>query len=232
MSESLVVDNITFELRRSPRRKTLGITIDRGGELILNAPVNMPLAQIEPATRQKLVWLYTKLAEKDVFPQPPAKEFVSGESLWYLGRNYRLVVVDAAPHVPALRLSEGRFLLRRDERSRALEHFVKWYIRRGQPWLQRHVDLFAGRVGAAPQAVEIRDLGFRWGSAGKGTILYFHWRTLLLPPRIIDYLVVHELVHLLEPHHGTSFWQRVERVLPDFAARQQWLAEHGAEFGL
>jgi predicted metal-dependent hydrolase len=70
-----------------------------------------------------------------------------------------------------------------------------------------------------------------WGSCGKGGRLYFHWRSILLPPRIADYVVVHELVHLREPHHSPGFWRAVERVLPDFAHRKQWLAEHGAEVG-
>jgi predicted metal-dependent hydrolase len=65
--------------------------------------------------------------------------------------------------------------------------------------------------------VTVQDLGYRWGSCGKGGRLYFHWRTILLPPRIVDYVVVHELVHLLEPHHTPEFWQRVERAMPDYA---------------
>jgi predicted metal-dependent hydrolase len=55
----------------------------------------------------------------------------------------------------------------------------------------------------------------------------FHWRTILLPPRAIDYVIVHELVHLIEPHHGAEFWRRVERALPDYELRKRWLAENG-----
>ncbi len=69
-----------------------------------------------------------------------------------------------------------------------------------------------------------RDLGHRWGSCGKGGKLCFHWRSILLPSSIVEYIVVHELVHLHEPHHTPVFWTRVERAMPDFAKRKQWLA--------
>ncbi len=104
---------------------------------------------------------------------------------------------------------------------------VRWYSERGQPWLQKRVERFQRRVGVAPNAVTVQDLGYRWGSCGKRGRLFFHWRTILLPPPVIEYVVVHELVHLLEAHHTPAFWARVERVMPDFAGRKQWLAERG-----
>ncbi len=91
----------------------------------------------------------------------------------------------------------------------------------------RRVDRFAGRVGVRATGVEVRDLGYRWGSRGKGEKLYFHWRTALLPPGIVEYVVVHELVHLREAHHTPDFWLAVERAMPDYLTRKQWLAERG-----
>ena len=75
----------------------------------------------------------------------------------------------------------------------------------------------------------MQDLGYRWGSCGKGEMLYFHWKTILLPARIAEYVVVHELVHLHEPNHSAEFWQRLERAMPDYEERKQWLAEHGMD---
>lgn len=59
--------------------------------------------------------------------------------------------------------------------------------------------------------------------------MYFHWKAILLPPRIAEYVVVHEMAHLHEPHHTPAFWMRVERAMPDFERRKIWLAEHGME---
>jgi len=85
-------------------------------------------------------------------------------------------------------------------------------------------------LGKQPIGLEIRDLGFRWGSCGKSGSLNFHWATILLPPSIVEYVVVHELVHLIEPNHTPEFWTRLERVMPDYESRKKWLAENGAGY--
>ena len=233
MNPSLVVDGLAFELRRT-RRNTIGITVDRDGSLILRAPEDCPIELIEETARKKQLWVHTKLAEKSLLFRPrPPKEYVTGEGFYYLGRSYRLLLVDdleVATPTPALRLRRGRFELRHDERHRAGNHFVAWYVRNGHPWIERRVDLLGDRIGAAPASIAVRKLGYRWGSCGPGGGLNFHWRTVGLPPPIIEYVAVHELVHLVEPHHSTDFWRRVERVLPDFDVRKRWLAENGHRF--
>jgi hypothetical protein len=117
--------------------------------------------------------------------------------------------------------------MRRDAAPRGQEHMRRWYARRAETWLGERVERFRRRIGVEPAGVAVQDLGYRWGSCGKGGRLYFHWRTILLPPRIVEYVVVHELAHLVEAHHTPAFWARVERAVPDFAGRKTWLAEHG-----
>lgn len=231
MSEHIVIDDLTFELRRSASRRTLGITVDRGGELVLHAPEAYSRQVIEETARRRQFWVYTKLAEKDLlFRRVFRKEFVSGEGFHYLGRSYRLLLVDAADSTSPLRLHQGRFQLRRDALPRAREHFVRWYTEHGRPWIERRVGLFADRIGVAPPRVVVRDLGYRWGSCGGGGTLNFHWRTAMLPPRVVEYVVAHEMVHMVEPNHTPEFWARLERAMPDSAGRRQWLAENGGKY--
>jgi predicted metal-dependent hydrolase len=233
MTECLHVEDLSFALTRSPRRSTVGITVDRDGSLLVSAPDGCPLADVDRAVRRKLPWLYRKLAEKAelLSPPPRPKEFVPGEGFSYLGRSYRLsLVADPAGSSPPLRLHQGRFLLLRDERSRAADHFANCYTAHAHPWLERRVALFSDRVEVTPLGIRVRDLGYRWGSCTNSGLLHFHWRCILLPPRILDYLVVHELVHLHELNHGPTFWRRLERTLPDYADRRRWLAENGVRF--
>jgi predicted metal-dependent hydrolase len=228
---ALTIDDLTFEVRRSARRRSMQITVDRGGELILTAPDTCSAEKLARFVHEKRFWIYTKLAEKEaLMPAAPRRRFVSGAGFPYLGRSYRLLLVDVqqAP----VKLEQGRFKMRRSAAREGREHMIRWYTERAQPWLARRVERFRGRVGVGPPTVTVQDLGYRWGSCGKGAKLYFHWRAILLPPPIVEYLVVHELVHLLEPHHSPAFWTRVERVMPDFASRKQWLAERGANAGL
>lgn len=98
--------------------------------------------------------------------------------------------------------------------------------------LDTQIAAVVDRLEALPRFVQVRDLGYRWGSCGHKGDLYFHWRVAMLPRSMIEYLVIHEMVHLIEPHHNHAFWDRVERILPDFHERKRWLAENGINYDL
>jgi hypothetical protein len=226
---SLVLGDLQFQVRRSDRRRTLGLTVERDGSLVLSAPPDVANARLERFAKQKRFWVYEKLAAKEALPPPlPIRKFVTGEGFPYLGRSYRLQLV-AELDVP-VKLDAGRFKMRRDEAVRGRATMIRWYTAHAQPWLTARVARYAGRVRVEPSAVTVQDLGFRWGSCSKGGRLYFHWQSILLPPRIIDYIVVHELVHLREPHHTSDFWRAVGRAMPDWEPRRRWLAERGHGF--
>lgn len=155
-------------------------------------------------------------------------QFVTGEDFQYLGRHYRLLLVDEQS--AAVKLEAGRFKLRKSVSHDGKKHMKAWYSNRGQSWLRRRVQGLSQRVGVEAE-INVRDLGDRWGSCTAQGEVKIHWRTMLLPPTVIDYILMHELVHIHEPHHGPEFWTRVERAMPDFARRKQWLAENGGHVG-
>jgi predicted metal-dependent hydrolase len=223
---TITFDDLEFELRGSGGRRSLQVTVDRDGELILFAPPDCDEATLEGFVREKRFWIYRKLAEKELLRHPvAAREYVSGEGFPYLGRNYRLLLV-SDQRVP-VKLEEGRFKMLRSAAADGRRYMVQWYEAHAQEWLAERVDRFAARLGVQASSVAVRDLGYRWGSCGKGDKLYFHWRAILLPPRIVEYVIVHELAHLREAHHTPEFWLTIERAMPDFQARKQWLAERG-----
>ncbi|WP_042955271.1 SprT family zinc-dependent metalloprotease [Pseudomonas sp. G5(2012)] len=227
-SPVLQVDDLLFSIRRSARRRTMEITVERSGNLVLSAPPEVSEAQLREFVFEKRFWIYTKMAEKERLQrQIPHKEFVSGEGFLYLGRSHRLKVVEEQ-NVP-LKLAGGRFCMRRDAIPTARAHFIRWYSTRAKVWLSTRVADYQSRMEVRPAGVKVQDLGYRWGSCGKGDWLYFHWKAILLPTRIAEYVVVHEMAHLHEPHHTPAFWLRVERAMPDFAQRKTWLAEHGID---
>lgn len=128
-----------------------------------------------------------------------------------------------------LKLEHGRFKLLRAQAEHGWRHFARWYTNHAHSWLSGRVESLAIRVGVAPRGIEVRYLGYRWASCSKHGVLKFHWAVIQLPPGVIEYLAVHELVHLLEGNHNRNFWRRIERVVPDFEKRRRWLAENGAK---
>lgn len=226
-ASSLQVDDLLFTVRHSARRRTMEITVERDGALVLSAPPDVAESRLRAFVQEKRFWIYTRLAEKDRLQRhAPRKEFVGGEGFLYLGRSYRLKMVPDQT-VP-LKLA-GRFCLASEALPEAREHFIRWYGARAKAWLSTRMVEHAARMEVAPAGVKVQDLGYRWGSCGKGDWLYFHWKTILLPARIAEYVLVHEMAHLHEAHHTPAFWLRLERAMPDYAQRKAWLAEHGMD---
>lgn len=226
----LDVDDLTFEVRESPRRKTLEITVDREGELVIAMPTGTEEQMLRDFVAEKRYWIFKKLAQKaENRRRLPHKEYVNGEGFLYLGRSYRLKRVANVAQKAPLKLVAGRFQLREDALPDARDHFVRWYTARASDWLTTKVGEHVRRMEVEPAGVTVQDLGYRWGSCGKGNRVYFHWKTILLPRHIAEYVVVHELVHLHEPHHTPAFWRRLERAMPDYEQRKGWLARHGIE---
>lgn len=223
---NLVVNDLRLEVRRSSARRSLEITVDRTGDLILAAPPAIDDARLRDFVLRKRMWIYRQLARQDALGhEAPRKIFTDGEGFLYLGRSYRLRLVKEAD--AAVKLMGGRFVMPTGLARDGREHLIRWYRERAQPWLSGKVADYAARMEVAPAGVRVQDLGYRWGSCGKGDWLYFHWKTILLPARIAEYVVVHEMAHLVEPHHTPEFWRRVERAMPDFERRRSWLSDNG-----
>ena len=213
----------------SDERRSIGITVDRDGSLIVTAPRGCGEEDLSSFARQKRMWVYKKLAEKDLLLSlRPAKEIVSGEGFAYLGRSYRLLLADGQKD--PVKLYRGRLVIGRNLAmcGKGAPAIIEWYRRKGLHWLMSRVSPWAGRMGVSPTAIDVRDLGYRWGSLGKGNRVNFHWATMQLSPTLVDYVIVHELAHVHEPHHTPSFWARVERAMPRFELAKADLARVGS----
>ena len=109
------------------------------------------------------------------------------------------------------------------------EEDKKEYKKKLRPVLEHRVAFYAELMGVDYNRITVRDQKTRWGSCSARGNLNFNWKLILMPPEILDYVVVHELAHRLEMNHSARFWAQVERVLPDYRDRRRWLKEHGGQ---
>lgn len=226
------VDGFEVAVSERPRRRTLRLTVERDASLTASVPPGTEARTVEDFVREKRRWLYRKLAERAEYaPANPDKEMVSGEGFRYLGRNYRLLIVDDEGVEP-VRLVRGRLRLRADCRDEGVAHLTRWYAERGQRWIARRIQPWARRMGADMSRLRVRPLGYRWGSCGRGGTVNIHWATMQLGPNLVDYVLVHELAHLDHRDHGPEFWRAVERAMPDYATRRETLKREGARLWL
>ncbi len=230
------VQDIEYQLLPGAPRQTTDIVIERDGVVRVRPPLQMTPQQVDETVFSKRMWIYRNLAEwHDLNATRVVREWVNGESFLYLGSSYRLSLVDEQDET--LKLKDGRFQLLRTVmeaggRDAAQQAFEQFYKDKGLPRIQRRVAHFAPKVGVTPGKVQVKELGYRWANCTPSGNLEFHWKCLMAPLKVIDYIVVHELCHFRHRDHSDAFWNEVDKVLPSYLEHKEWLRVRGAQLDL
>ncbi len=231
----MCAEDIEFTVIRTDR-KTADIVIERSGDVIVRAPNEIDDGRVRQAVADRALWVHRSLAEWESLNASKRKRPIAqGQGFTYLGRSYRLKFVENAK--VSLTLKNGRWEL--CERFAAevgevgvRKAFRDFYIEKGRKVFGERVAHFAPMVGVSPGEIAVKELGYHWASCGSGGALNFHWKTMMAPLTVIDYIVVHELCHLRHRDHSGAFWNEVDKVLPTFRQRKEWLREFGAGLDL
>ena len=212
------------------RRKTIGLTVERDSRLVVRAPEGTTAAQVQTVLARKALWLYRQRRRTERYPaNPPRKEFVTGESLLYLGRHYRLEVISDSidsDSIAGVRFC-GKFQISESQRGEASLLLRRWYEEHAHRRLSARARTFSRQLGVAFNQLHVSDLKYRWGSCTPQNNLNFNWRIIKAPAFVLDYLVVHELAHLLEPNHSRRFWTIVAVQVPRWEEAKAWLKQFG-----
>jgi hypothetical protein len=229
-------DEIRYEIVRGRRKRTVAIRLDSASAVTVFAPRRLDEEGIRAIVRKKAPWILRKQAKiRESGAAHPPKQYISGEVFPYLGRRYRLEVSSLSREgAPLCRLKRGRFrveipmALSGEKGRAAVKRAVReWYQRRAEERIRERLPLFAAELGVKAAGIEIRDQKGRWGSCSRTGVLRFNWRIAAASPDLVDYLIVHELSHLLHPDHSPRFWQCVGRLIPDCDRMRALLREHG-----
>ena len=215
------------EVIRTSRRKTADIRVEEGAVSIV-VPTSTCIEKIDQLLLSKRLWIKEKMAlQRDMAPAS-SKQFVSGEAFPYLGRNYRLKV-EHGPFAP-VKLLQGRLVVQMPESDQQpymiRNATVRWYKRQAEQKIREKVKRYSPVVGVEPAGVAIKTFKSRWGSCTAKGELEFNWLIMLAPNRMVDYVVIHELCHLLHHNHSPAFWREVMRVMPDYQQCRDWLRDH------
>lgn len=226
-----IYKDIEYTLSRSDRA-TASIYVERDGSVSLRVPRELTDQQFEDLLESKRRWIYRNQAEwKDLDATRVQREFVNGEGFLYLGRSYRLKLVeDQTGH---LVLKNGYFCLPTSSaRMNADQAFREFYRLKGKEKIPERVEFYQNRMGVSTGSIRVMELKNRWASCSPSGNLNFHWKCMMAPLTILDYIVVHELAHLLHANHSDAFWNEVDKVLPDYADRKEWLRIQGSKLTL
>lgn len=226
---------IPYTIRRSNRRTTVALTIEDSRKLVVTAPEGVAIDDLNAIVRRKAPWVVERIKRRSDAPPPPCseREFVDGETVLYLGRQYRLKVVESAEGSGS-RIWAGWYQvtippgLKGEKRRQA--------VRRGLLGsLKEHADLYlpqrlaevCRRLGLEKPSAIVREQKKRWGSCDARGVLRINWRIVQAPIPCIEYVLVHELAHLRHRTHDDLFWRKLAGFMPAYEERRKQLREIG-----
>ena len=207
------------------KRSTISLEVHPDGKLIVRAPRHATNAEIHALVNAKKAWILKKqaLAHKMMEESPP-KQFVDGEQFLYLGEIYPLSLVPKQEETLVL---NGKFLLATRGQANARQVFEKWYREQAAAVIKPRTAELAERNGYTYTVIRINGAKTRWGSCGPKGSLNFPYRLVMAPLEVIDYVIIHELVHLRIRNHSRKYWDAVGRILPAYRKHIQWLDDNG-----
>jgi len=223
---------INFEIKTGNRKKTVAIHIRPSATVTILTPPHLDDDKIRMIIRKKARWILDKQGKMEKSKHSnPRKEFVSGESFPYLGKYYRLKVVKSASVTEGkCRLVSRRLVVEvngkpgsENGKTAVKKVLMGWYINQAEEKIGERASRLARLIGKWPTSIKIKNQDRRWGSCSKNGEVRFNWKIVMVPASVMDYVVTHELCHLIYPHHSTRFWQKVQSIIPDYKRRREWL---------
>jgi len=226
---------IEFEIEYR-NRNTLAIQIEPIDKVLVLSPRGLSEEIIKEKVKSKAKWILKKLLDfKGMGYIPFNREFVNGEAFMYLGSNYLLqLFLNENLYKPVVKLSDGKLNIFAPTKDRAMlkNALQKWYKREAKKIIIKRLEFYKPKFSIEPGIIKIKEQKKRWGSCSSKGNIYFNWRAIMAPPPVIDYIIVHEMSHLIHKNHSPKFWKLVEAILPDYKDRKKWLRDYGVRMDL
>lgn len=226
---------IEFTMTYSKRR-TIEIGVEPPDVISVVAPEGIEEDVLIKHVKSKAKWIVQKLYEiKEIQSQHIDREFVNGEAFMYLGRNYTLLIVDDdSIKKPLTKLFQGKFVITTPTREQVKlkASMEEWYRQKTLEKVYERIDYYQRYFDVEPTNVRVKEQKKRWASCTVKRELLFNWRCTMAPSWVLDYIIVHEMSHMLIMDHSKEFWSLMERIMPDYEKRREWLKNYGIKMDL
>ncbi|MDR5658959.1 SprT family zinc-dependent metalloprotease [Serpentinicella sp. ANB-PHB4] len=221
---------IKFELVHR-NRKTLSIQIKGKEEVLVIAPVGVSKEKVLEIVKKKSKWIVRKQLElKDIKHEQKSIDYVNNETLYYLGEVCSLdVVLDKEITIPEVRKIEGKIQVHSGstDKETIKEALKQWYFNEARECIEGIILDYQSVLKVKPTKITIKDQKKRWGSCTSKEHVLFNWKLIMAPKSVIEYVVVHELCHLIHLNHSKEFWQLVKNTLPNYELSKNHLKKYG-----
>lgn len=232
-------ENIEYTIVKT-NRKTISIKVTADGNVILALPIKCSEATLQTILSKKSTWIVSKVNEMKSRKQFLAsREYENGESLKLLGNDYNFIVIYGNYKKCSAKFDNKLFTLLLDDnivvekrKIAAKETLTKLYREIAKVLLKERTDYYSKLCSFKPARITIKEQKSVWGSCSSIGNINYNWKIIMASLAVVDYIVVHELCHLVHHNHSSEYWKLVESILPQYKECKKWLKENGGTLTL
>jgi hypothetical protein len=209
------------------RRKSIVIEIDSGCDIIVKAPLQISKAEIDKLVKQKEAWIEKALENKRRVQQEV--DWVQNEKILYLGEYRSVCVCPIAKGKNKIEYKQGIFYIYTVDASKENLHKMMyvWMKKQAYTLCTELSEYYAKEIGYSYEKISIRNQKTRWGSCSSKKNISYNIRMMGAPKDKIEYIILHEVMHLKHFNHGPLFWQDIEKIMPDYKEKQAYFKNNG-----
>ncbi len=224
------MNTIEFECIRS-NRKSIGIQINSDGKILVRAPKHVSDKFIRECVKAREEWISKKQAiiKERMNNNPPIK-YVEGEFFMFLGNKFRLMFRTDDTHKKCkIYLEDGNLIYENGVRtSEAIQsQLERWYRDAAQKLVEDRIEFYLKYYDVEPALIKVKTQKKRWGSCSSKKHLLFNWSLIKAPIEVLDYIVIHEMSHMVHMNHSNRFWDLVGTIMPNYKIHAEWLKKNG-----
>jgi len=197
--------------------------ISHDATLVVRAPLRTSLSYIEKLVAEKSAWIERKMREFEKRPKAEKKNFQAGEEFFYLGKKYKLELTNG---LKIETTEDFEMLFPKVFLWRAKSRMHDWYKKQALKEITERTKIISEKLNLEYSTLKISNAKTNWGSCGPKNSLNFNWRLIMAPESVVDYVIIHELMHILEKNHSAKFWNKVAVVMPEYKTARKWLREN------
>ena len=230
-NERVRIGHVSLEMliERTKRKRTISLQV-KDKKLIIKAPTTVSRKNLDEVIQRKQRWIKQRAILDFEEQNLRNRKFIDNEKFYFRGNEYHLSLIlgseeDVKIEGGLLRVSYV------DDKSIGRENIKRlledWYLKESIKILKARTEELAQQMRVQPCGITVKNYNSKWGSCTANNKISYNWRIIMAPDHIIDYLIVHELSHIIEPNHSKNFWYQVGNYCKDFQKKRKWLRENG-----
>ena len=230
-NEIIDIGNVDLEIQieRTNRKRTIALQV-KNNKLIIKTPRSVSKKTLVDLIKRKQHWINQRAILNFEEQNLKNREFIDNDKFYFRGDEYRLSLILGRKE--AVKIEGGLLVVSYvDDKSIGRENIKRlledWYLKESIKILKARTEELAQQMRVQPYGITVKNYKSKWGSCTANNKISYNWRIIMAPDYIVDYLIVHELSHIIEPNHSKNFWCQVGNYCKDFQKKRKWLRENG-----